>query len=134
MKTQTYLLLLLWMTTLMAEGKPAANAFAQSTQPAQGETTQSPAKNPGESIFHEHCARCHGPDGRSQTFIGKKWNIPDLHSDDVQKLKIEERIEIITHGKKRMPAHEKKLSAEEIRLVEGYVREFANNDGNKETK
>jgi len=68
--------------------------------------------------------RCHAADGSSNTFIGHKWKIPDLRSDAVQKLSPEQRIEIMTEGKERMPAHKNKLTADEIRQVESYVREL----------
>ena len=81
-------------------------------------------QNSGQQIFVENCSRCHGPDGSSNTFIGHRWKIPDLRSEPVQKLSIEQRINIITHGKNNMPAHEKRLTADQIKLVEAYVREL----------
>ncbi|HTD22999.1 MAG TPA: c-type cytochrome [Terriglobales bacterium] len=99
--------------------------FAQqpcSKEPAQAE--QGKAVTPGQKIFEENCMRCHAADGSSNTFIGHKWKIPDLRSDAVQKLSPEQRIEIITEGKDRMPAHKNKLTADEIRQVESYVREL----------
>lgn len=78
----------------------------------------------GQKIFEENCVRCHAADGSSNTFVGHKWKIPDLRSDTVQKLTIEQRIQIITEGKERMPAQKNKLTAEEIGQVESYVREL----------
>jgi len=98
----------------------AGEARAQSTAPPP----DAPLKRNGQQIFVENCSRCHGPDGSSNTFIGHRWHIPDLRSEPVQKLSIEQRITIITHGKNNMPAHEKRLTADEIKLVEGYVREL----------
>ncbi len=85
----------------------------------QGKTALS-----GQKIFEENCMRCHAADGSSNTFIGRRWKIPDLRSDPVQKLSVEQRIEIITQGKEKMPAQKNRLTAEEIRTVEGYVREL----------
>jgi len=85
---------------------------------------QSKSVPPGQKIFEENCMRCHAVDGSSNTFIGRRWKIPDLRSDPVQKLSVEQRIEIITQGKDRMPAHKNRLTAEEIRTVEGYVRKL----------
>ena len=41
-------------------------------------------QNAGAQAFQEHCAMCHGPDGRGDTVIGKSAGIPDLHSAAVQ--------------------------------------------------
>ena len=98
----------------------AGATWAQSAAPSP----DAPLKRSGQQIFVENCSRCHGPDGSSNTFIGHRWHIPDLRSEPVQKLSIEQRITIITHGKNNMPAHEKRLTADEIKLVEGYVREL----------
>jgi len=97
----------------------SCNVLAQSATPAP-----EASKKSGQQIFFENCSRCHGPDGSSNTFIGHRWHIPDLRSEPVQKLAIEQRIAIITHGRNNMPAHEKRLTAEEIKQVEGYVREL----------
>jgi len=105
----------------------SAIVFAQ--QPSgKGESSPAPADKPalsGQKIFEQNCKRCHAADGSSNTFIGHRWKIPDLRSDAVQKLSVEERIEIITQGKEKMPAHKNRLTADEIRTVEGYVRELA---------
>ena len=34
--------------------------------------------------WEEHCAKCHGPDGKGQTKMGKKLNIADLTDAKVQ--------------------------------------------------
>jgi len=115
MKTISYFALML--CTIAAWGQ-------QNSPPS---TVASPgAATPGtpRQIFQENCARCHNSDGSSETFVGRRWNIPDLRSDAVQKLTVEQRIEIITHGKNKMPAHVNKLTTEEIRRVESYVREL----------
>src|SRR5579859_6430375 len=93
----------------------------------KGQSSPAPADKAalsGQKIFEENCVRCHAADGSSNTFIGRRWKIPDLRSDAVQKLSAERRIEIITQGKERMPAQKNRLTAEEIRTVEGYVREL----------
>jgi mono/diheme cytochrome c family protein len=113
------LFLLLSMGTLLAAQQ------ADTKQPAPpGQTEQAKITNPGQKIFEDNCMRCHGADGSSNTFIGHKWNVPDLRSDAVQKLSAEQRITIITGGKNNMPAHKDKLTKDEIRLVESYVRDL----------
>ncbi|HZS29251.1 MAG TPA: c-type cytochrome [Candidatus Angelobacter sp.] len=85
----------------------------------QSKTTPS-----GQKIFEENCKRCHAANGSGDTFVGHRWKIPDLRSHKVQQLSVEQRVEIITQGKERMPAHKNRLTTEEIRTVEGYVREL----------
>jgi mono/diheme cytochrome c family protein len=104
------LFFLLWFSALVFAQQP-------SDKPVPPGTT-------GQKIFEENCMRCHAADGSSNTFIGHKWKIPDLRSDTVQKLSVEQRIQIITGGKDRMPAQKNKLTPDEIRLVESYVREL----------
>jgi mono/diheme cytochrome c family protein len=104
------------------------SAIVLAQQPSgKGESSPAPDGKPalsGQKIFEEHCKRCHAADGSSNTFIGRRWKIPDLRSDKVQKLSVDQRIEIITQGKEKMPAQKNRLTAEEIRTVEGYVREL----------
>ena len=104
---------------LTALALASCNVLAQSATSAP-----EASKKSGQQIFLENCSRCHGPDGSSNTFIGHRWHIPDLRSELVQKLSIEQRIAIITHGRNNMPAHEKRLTTDEIKLVEGYVRDL----------
>ena len=40
----------------------------------------------GAEIFNQMCVGCHGPDGKSQTDLGKKVHAADLTSTAVQKL------------------------------------------------
>ncbi len=115
-------LLLLLSLGLALAAQQAASKEPASPPPAQAEPGK--AANPGQKIFEENCMRCHGSDGSSNTFIGHKWNIPDLRSDTIQKLSVEQRIAIITGGKNNMPAHKDKLTRDEIRLVESYVRDL----------
>ena len=77
----------------------SCNLLAQSATPAP-----EASKKSGQQIFLENCSRCHGPDGSSNTFIGHRWHIPDLRSEPVQKLAIEQRIAIITPGSNMKPA------------------------------
>jgi len=118
MKSFMKILLLLLALAIMLVAQQADTKAASPAPP------QTKAATPGRKIFEENCMRCHGADGSSNTFIGHKWNIPDLRSDAVQKLSAEQRITIITGGKNNMPAHKDKLTSEEIRLVESYVREL----------
>ena len=118
---KSLLLLFFGLGTLLIAQQESAKPAAPASQ-SQAETGK--VVNPGQKIFEENCMRCHAANGSSNTFIGHKWNIPDLRSDIVQKLTPEQRITIITQGKGKMPAHKDKLTKDEIRLVESYVREL----------
>jgi mono/diheme cytochrome c family protein len=83
------------------------------------------AQETGESLFKAKCAMCHGPDGAGKTTMGQALKIPDLHSEDVQKLSDAELTQTITKGKNKMPAYEAKLSKEQIAQLVGFVRELA---------
>jgi mono/diheme cytochrome c family protein len=83
------------------------------------------AQETGESLFKAKCAMCHGPDGAGKTTMGQTLKIPDLHSEDVQKLSDAELTQIVTKGKNKMPAYEVKLSKEQIAELVGFVRELA---------
>jgi mono/diheme cytochrome c family protein len=79
----------------------------------------------GENIFRAKCAVCHGIDGSGRTPNGKKLKVPDLRSDEVQKLPDDELSDIITNGKGYMPPFEKKVSADKLQQVIIYVRSLA---------
>jgi mono/diheme cytochrome c family protein len=83
------------------------------------------AQETGESLFKAKCAMCHGPDGAGKTTMGQTLKIPDLHSEDVQKLSDAELTQIVAKGKNKMPAYETKLSKEQIVQLVGFVRDLA---------
>lgn len=83
------------------------------------------AQETGESLYKAKCAMCHGPDGAGKSPMGQALKIPDLHSEDVQKLSDEQLTEIIAKGKNKMPAYEAKLSKEQINKLVGFVRDLA---------
>lgn len=98
----------------------SANNDSASPPPNQNQ----PQPNSGATLFRANCARCHGPDASGNTFIGRRWKIPDLHSPEVQNLSSARRIQIITHGHNKMPAHEKKLTADEIKALDAYIQQL----------
>lgn len=40
--------------------------------------------------FQTNCAACHGADGRGDTAVGRQMSIPDLASEEIQKMTDEE--------------------------------------------
>ena len=76
-------------------------------------------------LYKTKCQACHGPDGASNTTMGKKLGAHDFHSPEVQKMTDAQLIEIITKGKEKMPAYGAgKLTAAQIKDLAGYVREL----------
>ncbi|SRR6266496_4148253 len=76
----------------------------------------------GENIFRAKCAVCHGVDGSGRTPNGKKLKVPDLRSNQVQKLPDDELFDVIMNGKGYMPPFEKKMSTDKLQQVIIYVK------------
>jgi len=82
------------------------------------------AAQDGPTLFKTKCAMCHGADGKGETPMGKKLNVRDLGSPEVQKQTDAELTTIISKGKGKMPAFEGKLTAEQIGQVLAHIREL----------
>ncbi|HXG59044.1 MAG TPA: cytochrome c [Thermoanaerobaculia bacterium] len=76
------------------------------------------------ATYKAKCAACHGPDGSGQTAMGKKMQLRDLGSPEVQKQTDKELTALITDGKGKMPAYKDKLSSEEITALVGFIRKM----------
>jgi cytochrome c6 len=76
------------------------------------------------AVYKAKCSACHGPDGSGQTTMGKKMNLRDLRSPDVQKQTNAELTKIITDGKNKMPAYKTKLTEAEIKGLVAHMREL----------
>lgn len=106
------------------EAEPLSIAHVSGASPEAAFAT--PRKDPpgGASIFKSNCATCHGPDGKGLASV----KTPNFTDPKVQAaLTDQEMLEVITNGKKGtlMPAWGGKLSAEDIRAVQAYVRSLA---------
>ena len=79
--------------------------------------------------WDKNCAKCHGPDGKGDTKMGKKLEIKDFTDTKVQAaLKDDAMLKAIKEGvkdgdKTRMKAVEG-LSDEEMKALVAYVRKF----------
>jgi mono/diheme cytochrome c family protein len=94
------------LTTLILFG--VTSALAQNAQ--------------GEALFKQHCAMCHGPDGKGNTPIGKMDKIPDLHSQPVQSQTDAQLTQIIENGMGKMPAFKSQLNPQQVKELVTYVR------------
>jgi hypothetical protein len=54
-----------------------------------------------ERLFNAKCASCHGKDGKAQTENGKKMNMRDMGSAELQKLSDDDMKKAINEGVKR---------------------------------
>lgn len=81
------------------------------------------AKVDAKSIFEGKCKSCHGADGKGDTTIGKKVNIPSLSGTSLSKAKIVSTIENGVPDTK-MKAYKDKLSKDEINALADYVKKL----------
>jgi cytochrome c553 len=80
--------------------------------------------------YDKHCAKCHGPDGKGQTRMGKQAGAKDYtdakvqaEMDDAKALKsIKEGQKV--NGKEAMKPFADKLSDDEIKELVAYMRKF----------
>jgi mono/diheme cytochrome c family protein len=81
------------------------------------------AKVNGKPIFEAKCKSCHGIDGKGDTTIGKKVDIPSLSKTSLSKSKI---VSVVESGvpDTKMKAYKDKLSKEEIDAVAAYVKKL----------
>lgn len=85
-------------------------------------------------LYRNNCARCHGAEGRSDTPLGRTFNVPDLTDqkwwqEHAAIANTRSLVAIVTNGKGSMPAFSKKLSRSEINILVTYVRRFRNQSG-----
>jgi mono/diheme cytochrome c family protein len=81
----------------------------------------------GAAIFKAKCAACHGQDGSGDTTMGKKSNLRDLRSADVQKQTDADLTTIIAEGKGK-PAHaykKKGVTDAQVKALVAHIRSIA---------
>lgn len=74
------------------------------------------------ALYKAKCAMCHGAEGSGDTTMGKKLQVRDLRSDDVQKQTDEQLLETVAKGKAKMPAYDGKITVDEIKLLVAHIR------------
>lgn len=70
----------------------------------------------GKELYEKKCAKCHGKDGAKGLFGARNLQISRLDDADY--------VKVITSGRNRMPAWEKKLTEGQINLIVLYVKEL----------
>jgi mono/diheme cytochrome c family protein len=78
------------------------------------------------SIYGANCAHCHGADGRGNTPLGRALKLRDLRSYETKGRTEEDLIVVIGKGaaQGKMPAFQKKLGPEAVRLLAVYVHDI----------
>jgi cytochrome c6 len=86
---------------------------------------------PAAENWENHCAKCHGADGKGQTKAGRKLNVRDYTDAKVQaEMKDADMIKTTAEGvkdkagKERMKGYKEELSPKEIEELVGYIRKF----------
>jgi mono/diheme cytochrome c family protein len=85
---------------------------------------------PAAENWENHCAKCHGADGKGQTKVGKKLAVKDYTEAKVQaEMKDPDMIKaindgVIVDGKERMKGFKAELSAAEVTDLVAYIRKF----------
>lgn len=79
----------------------------------------------GRQQYDVFCAVCHGPDGSGQSVMA--GNMPDmappsLTARDARERPDDELLDIVSHGRRRMPGYDWALTDVERRGVVAYVR------------
>jgi len=76
----------------------------------------------GADIYKAKCSACHAVSGAGDTMLGKNMKLRALTSPDVQTQSDQELTAIISRGKNRMPAYDRKLSKDQIVAVVKHIR------------
>jgi mono/diheme cytochrome c family protein len=80
--------------------------------------------------WEKQCQKCHGPDGKGQTRMGRQSGVKDYTDPKVQdEMKDENAVKIIKEGivekgKKKMDPYKDKLTDDEIKALIAYIRNF----------
>jgi mono/diheme cytochrome c family protein len=82
------------------------------------------AEDSGATLFRSNCVICHGGDASGNTALGKKYKVRDLKSAEAQKATDAEWFDLISKGKKPMPAFADRLKDDQIHQVISYLREL----------
>jgi len=85
----------------------------------------SAAAEDAATLFKTKCAVCHGLDGSGGTAQGKALKVRDLRSAEVQKQTDAQLADIITKGKKQMPALGKNFTQDQVKQLVAYIRGMA---------
>jgi mono/diheme cytochrome c family protein len=78
----------------------------------------------GSDTFKTRCSACHGHKGAGDSIFGRNLNVRPLGSPEVQAQSDDQLFAIISKGRKKMPAFDRKLSPDQIRDLVKHIRSF----------
>lgn len=79
----------------------------------------------GAVLYKKHCAKCHGVEGKANTFRGWMSRAQKFTDANWQENTTDEEIlDAIANGPGFMPSYKKKLSSEEIHSLLAVIRTF----------
>jgi mono/diheme cytochrome c family protein len=79
-----------------------------------------------EKVYLDKCSVCHGADGAGKTAKGKKLNVKDVRSPEVQKMSEAQLADIIVKGKgKDMDGFEKELGKDTCEKLAAYMHDLS---------
>lgn len=84
----------------------------------------------GKELYEKSCAKCHGPDGKGQTTMGKKLGCKDYTDAKVQEeLKDDAAAKAIKEGYKNADGKQvmrasEDLSDDDVKALVAYMRSF----------
>ena len=121
--------LLLKLILVVAGVFLAVNSFtlSQAARMHTNRVTSSAAAVPSiETLFKQKCSKCHGADGSGDTSLGRIFNAPDFTDSGwwAKHSSTAEHIQVMTKGRKNMPAFGKKLTRAQIAGLATYVQRF----------
>lgn len=79
----------------------------------------------GRTVFTQHCAACHGPDGKAQTPMAKRLGVRDLSVLTLDEADLQKRIFAgvkNAKGVQVMPPFEGRLAADETAALVQHVK------------
>ncbi|HVT43594.1 MAG TPA: cytochrome c [Thermoanaerobaculia bacterium] len=78
----------------------------------------------GVADYNAKCSSCHAKDGSGSTPMGKKMELRDLGSNEVQAQTDQQLVDITAKGKGKMPKYAGKLSEAQIKAIVAHIRTF----------
>ncbi len=78
----------------------------------------------GDATYKAKCAMCHGADGSGGTPAGKAMGARSFRDPDVVKESDADLQDVILKGRKKMPAYQSKLSADDVQNLVKYIRQL----------